>query len=301
MVKNPLGKSIENIKSAEEAIMALEELYVQIMKQKMLAKDSLINADFLKDYEKISRETIAGVTDKIEDDKEKIDILEGIIEEKLENEAYEEIKAESEDFFSEYYKKFKERISKIRIPDRNEKIILGLIKDSKVMVHEDKSPKTEWKYGDFSIERDKRPEIIYHDKNMQLITKSTYQALKSEKNQEINGKVVANLEKSEICKYEFQIEYEPGKLAAIQFFGEPELGYRIKEGKTEYFSPMLAAILKAKEQGREHIGSIELIDEDLGTFVTQYDDDKERRIKTLKKKEELLSKKLNLTKEQKSK
>ena len=60
-------------------------------------------------------------------------------------------------------------------------------------------------------------------------------------------------------------------------------------------------ILKAKEQGREHIGSIELIDEDLGTFVTQYDDDKERRIKTLKKKEELLSKKLNLTKEQKSK
>ena len=301
MVKNPLGKSIENIKSAEEAIMALEELYVQIMKQKMLAKDSLLSSDFLKDYEKISREAIAGITNKIEDDREKIDILEGIIEEKLEHETDEEIKVASEEFFSEYYKKFKERISKIRIPDRNEKIILGLIKDSKVMVHEDKSSKTEWKYGDFSIEKDKRPEILYHDKNMQLTTKSTYQALKSEKNQETNGKVVANLEKSEICKYEFQIEYEPGKLAAIQFFGEPELGHRIKEGKMEYFSPMLAAILKAKEQGREHIGSIELIDEDLGTFVTQYDDDKEQKIKILKKKEELLSKKINLIEEQKSK
>ena len=75
MIKNPLGKNIENIESTEEVIRALEELYVQIMKQKMLTKDSLLSSDFLKDYEKISREAIAGITNKIEDDREKIDSL----------------------------------------------------------------------------------------------------------------------------------------------------------------------------------------------------------------------------------
>ena len=301
MINNPLGKSIENIESAEEIIMALEELYVQIMKQKKLTKNHLLSDNFLEEYEAISREAITGVTEKIEDDRQKIEILKGIIEEKLEYETDKEVKEANEEFFSKYYNNLKERISKIRIPDRNEKIILGLIKDSKARIHEDKGSKPKWKYGDFVIDREKKPEIIYQDKNMQLIKKSTYQALKSEKDQETSGKVVANLEKSEICKYEFQIEYEPEKLAAIQFFGETKLGDKIKEGKIEYFSPMLAAIAKAKEEGREHIGNIELIDKDLGTFVTQYDDNKEQRIKILKRKEELLSRRDKPSREQKSK
>ena len=289
MVNNPLGKNIENIKSAEEVIMALEELYVQIMKRKIVINNPSSSEEFLERYESISREAIIGATGEIEDDRQKIEMLKGIIEEKLEEETDKKVKEANEKYFMKYYKRLKERILEIRIPDRNEKIILELIKDSKVRIHEDKSQKKGWNYGDFSVEIDKRPEIIYHDKNMQLVKKSTYQARKSQKEQKTDGKVLANLEKSEICKYEFQVEYEPGKLAAIQFFGEPELGDKIKEGKREYFSPMLAAIVKAKEQGREHIGNIELIDEDLGTFVTQYDDNKEQRIKALKKKEELLS------------
>ena len=103
---------------------------------------------------------------------------------------------------------------------------------------------------------------------------------------EKDKKIVEKLEKEEVSKYEYQIKYEPNKVAIIEYFGETNLGNKIKKGEIEYIAPMLAAIEKAKSEKREHIGRIYKIFEELGTYVTQYDDNLEQRVKELKLKEE---------------
>lgn len=281
----------KNITDTDELILALQNLYTKIMIQKQLLRQKgNINKELLSQYSNQVEKNIKELINNIKiENKKKIQMLEKIIENALDTEEDLEIKEKLNNIFKEFYELLKKQGEKIKEPNKDEKIVLKLINDSNVKIHEDKSEKDIWQYGDFSEKKDEILELVYHDKNMSLLNKSTYQATKTRKEAESDHeKIVASVSKSEISKYEFKIRYEKGNIASIEFFADTELGKQIKDGNLEYVSPMLAAIAKAKEQGKNYIGKISMIDSELGTFVTQYDDGLEESISNLIKKEQSL-------------
>lgn len=278
----------KNIKDTDEFILTLKKLYQKIMMQRqLLSNKENIGKEDLDQYARQVEKNISELIDNIQtEDSKKIQMLEGIIEETLETEENSEIKEKINNIFRDYYKLLKKQGEKIKEPNRDEKIVLNLINGSNAKIYEDKSENDKWKYGDLFRRMDKTTDIIYHDKNMLLLNKATYQVTRTKKEPETaQNKVVASVSKAEISKYEFKIRYDANDMASIEFFADIDLGEQIKDGNLEYISPMLAAIAKAKEQGREHIGRISIIDEELGTFVTQYDNELEASVKRLKTKE----------------
>lgn len=277
---------ITEINTMEDAIESLKELYIKISNQRNLFINKEQDMQSNTKYKNLTKEMLDNIIGKKDetDNRKIIQFLKNIIEDILENEPNQEIKQKLEGIFGTYYISLRNKIEKLIKPQKGEEIVLDLIRQSEVKIHDDKSPKEDAIYGDLIEENEQTPEIIYKDKNMMLIRLNKYITNKTQK--EKDKKIVEKLEKEEVSKYEYQIKYEPNKVAIIEYFGETNLGNKIKKGEIEYIAPMLAAIEKAKSEKREHIGRIYKIFEELGTYVTQYDDNLEQRVKELKLKEE---------------
>lgn len=277
---------ITEINTMEDAIESLKELYIKISNQRNLFINKEQDMQNNTKYKNLTKEMLDNIIGKKDetDNRKIIQFLKNIIEDILENEPNQEIKQKLEGIFGTYYISLRNKIEKLIKPQKGEEIVLDLIRQSEVKIHDDKSPKEDAIYGDLIEENEQTPEIIYKDKNMMLIRLNKYITNKTQK--EKDKKIVEKLEKEEVSKYEYQIKYEPNKVAIIEYFGETNLGNKIKKGEIEYIAPMLAAIEKAKSEKREHIGRIYKIFEELGTYVTQYDDNLEQRVKELKLKEE---------------
>lgn len=277
---------ITEINTMEDAIESLKELYIKISNQRNLFINKEQDMQSNTKYKNLTKEMLDNIIGKKDetDNRKIIQFLKNIIEDILENEPNQEIKQKLEGIFGTYYISLRNKIEKLIKPQKGEEVVLDLIRQSEVKIHDDKSPKEDAIYGDLIQENEQTPEIIYKDKNMMLIRLNKYITNKTQK--EKDKKIVAKLEKEEVSKYEYQIKYEPNKVAIIEYFGETNLGNKIKKGEIEYIAPMLAAIEKAKSEKREHIGRIYKIFEELGTYVTQYDDNLEQRVKELKLKEE---------------
>ena len=279
---------ITEMHSMEDAIEALKELYIKISNQRNLFINKEQDMQSNTKYKNLTKEMLENIINKQNgiDNRKTIQFFKNIIEDMLENEPNQEIKQKLEGIFGTYYNNLRNKIEKIIEPTKGEAIVLDLIRKSEVKIHDDQSPKKEAIYGDLVQENEQIPEIIYKDKNIMIIRLNKYVTNKAQKEKEKSNKIVENLEKEEVSKYEYQIRYEPNKIATIEYFGETNLGNKIKKGKIEYIAPMLAAIEKAKLEKREHIGRISKIFEELGTYVTQYDDNLEQRIQELKLREE---------------
>lgn len=277
---------ITEINTMEDAIESLKELYIKISNQRNLFINKEQDMQSNTKYKNLTKEMLDNIIGKKDetDNRKIIQFLKNIIEDILKNEPNQEIKQKLEGIFGTYYISLRNKIEKLIKPQKGEEIVLDLIRQSEVKIHDDKSPKEDAIYGDLIQENEQTPEIIYKDKNMMLIRLNKYITNKTQR--EKDKKIVEKLEKEEVSKYEYQIKYEPNKVAIIEYFGETNLGNKIKKGEIEYIAPMLAAIEKAKSEKREHIGRIYKIFEELGTYVTQYDDNLEQRVKELKLKEE---------------
>ena len=279
---------INEIHTMEEAIEALKELYIKLSNQRNLFINKEQDMQSNTKYKNLTKEMLENIINKQKgaDNRKTIQLFKNIIEDMLENEPNQEIKQKLEGIFGTYYNNLRNKIEKLIEPQKGEEIVLDLIRQSEVKIHDDQSPKKETIYGDLFQENEQIQEIIYKDKNMMIIRLNKYVTNKTQKEKEKTNKIVPNLEREEVSKYEYQIRYEPNKIATIEYFGETNLGNKIKKGKIEYIAPMIAAIEKAKLERREHIGRISKIFEELGTYVTQYDDNLEQRIQELKLREE---------------
>ena len=279
---------ITEINTMEDAIESLKELYIKISNQRNLFINKEQDMQSNTKYKNLTKEMLDNIIGKKDetDNRKTIQFLKNIIEDILENEPNQEIKQKLNGIFGTYYISLRNKIEKLIKPQKGEEVMLNLIRQSEVKIHDDKSPKEDAIYGDLIQENEQIPEIIYKDKNMMIIRLNKYVTNKTQKEKEKTNKIVPNLEREEVSKYEYQIRYEPNKIATIEYFGETNLGNKIKKGKIEYIAPMIAAIEKAKLERREHIGRISKIFEELGTYVTQYDDNLEQRIQELKLREE---------------
>lgn len=284
---------IKEIHTIEAAIDALEELYINISAQKNLfinkEQDIASNTKYKNLTKEILEEIINNKNGK--DNQKAIQFLENIIEEIFENETNKEIRKKLKRIFGTYYINLRDKIEQLIEPQKDDEVVLSLIRQSNAKIYDDKSQKKDSMYGDLIQEKEQFPEIIYKDKNMILIRLNRYITTKTKNEEGQTNKIVATLEREEVSKYEYQIRYDQNKVATIEYFGETNLGDKIKKGKIEYIAPMLAAIEKAKSEKKEHIGRIYKICEELGTYVTQYDDNLEQRVQELKSREEEMTKK----------
>ena len=112
---------------------------------------------------------------------------------------------------------------------------------------------------------------------------ANYNIGKSIKNQRDN-KVIAKIKNEDVSKYEFITSSNMGEMVSLEFFGKENLESQLHD-ETHYIPAILAAIAKAKEENREHIGEVSVIDETLGTAVVRYDDKLEEKVKELKERE----------------
>ena len=309
-------KLVKNIKSKEEGIEALKELYIAISCQQVTYRNN-IKGQELEEFKDKTTYTIEEMLKRIDGDSSKeIQFLRTIIEdmigeyeennqesEKEEQKKEQESKEEQEEIedqprkseeevkenlrkiFKDYYQKLIDKLETFNEKNSEEERMLALIKNSNVKIYEDKSEQEKSSYGEFIKRKEMQPQTIYKDENILFTEEGTYITRRILRKNSKIIKIGDTVETENLSKYNIKVKCEKNKIASTEFYGEKELGDTIKKGKLEYFSPMMAAIGKAKEEGKEHIGRIRLIDEELGTFVVSYDDDLEEAVKELIKKD----------------
>lgn len=299
----------EKIKTIDEVIKKMKQLYVFMQKQQSSYKregerDEKLEKELESQLEKNLDDLMNGLDTKSKE----VEFLKNRIEYIFADDSIVQLQEDRKAFFEKYYQELLETLNRIEKSNHqeeilinstkesevesyeNEKILLKLIEETGVEIYEDKEEQPSISYGDF-IKRKEEKEAIYSNSIGSLNELSRYSTNKLERRNQKESKICAKVQEDEtLSKYEFEIEYEPGRRVSTKFFGESLLGEKIKNGEMQYFSPMLAAVLKAKQNGREHIGRISLIDKELETFITSYDDNLENSVKQLVLKEQQQSK-----------
>ena len=167
---------ITEINTMEDAIESLKELYIKISNQRNLFINKEQDMQSNTKYKNLTKEMLDNIIGKKDetDNRKIIQFLKNIIEDILENEPNQEIKQKLEGIFGTYYISLRNKIEKLIKPQKGEEIVLDLIRQSEVKIHDDKSPKEDAIYGDLIQENEQTPEIIYKDKNMMLIRLNKY-------------------------------------------------------------------------------------------------------------------------------
>lgn len=279
------GKTLDNLELKQDLAQELYNLYFEIQQ----ATRKFEGNDESEKEIKILKESIETIFLDMKE-KGKIEFLKNRICDLLEDDTNTKTQEKLQKFFGEYYQKLVDKIDNIKDSEEQEKIIIGLIKDSDVKIYEHKEKIDYATYGDF-IQNTNQEVIRHEDNDIRLIELASYITKKNSRQQQ-NRTIRENMDDENLSKYRLDINHENQWISLI-FFGEKELGEKIedKKEKTKYFGPMLAAIGKAHEKGRAHIGRIffdkfELEDECISLPFTQYDDDLERAVKNLKEREE---------------
>lgn len=274
-------------KILDESLLGLSE-DEQISKFRIL-----IEGIVFKEFEEIDFGNDITQEGKEESEKEKIPQNEEE-KDKMKKEDVEKIKEiERKDklkksilYIKKYYSKVIDKLEKVENEHYDEQLMIDFYRESKELgIHIDNEIEKGFKYGDFIKLGEETNNILYSDENMTLIRIANYQTGKTSLSERDE-----KLEKSlpeKISKYKFNLVYQKGKVASIEFFGESLLGDKISKGSKKIFKLMLSAACEAKDKNRDFIGRISCIDKDLGTFITTYDDNLEEAVQRLLKEEKM--------------
>ena len=262
--------NVKNIEAKKDAIQALKDFYISMYKQEKILLSKMYNDPIYINNaisEKELSEKLDTILNKEDNEDKRIEILKKLIEDIGEYLEETEIKEKLNTIGKEYYDNLLEKVERARgLTDQE--IILDIIEQSNAKIHEDRSEKEEYQYGDLSK---------INNGNIK-INEYSYE----------HNKKRYNLYPIEIYET-YKVEYKQGKMASMEFFGDIDLERNLEKNGNEYFLPTLAAILQAKREGNQYIGQINCIYKDnengISTFVRTKDENLENSVKKLVEKE----------------
>lgn len=158
------------------------------------------------------------------------------------------------------------------------KMINEYIKEKGIIIHEDKDKQIPYNYGNL-VQIDKGiDEKIYRFDRFAIREVKRYQTRRSNI---ANGKNEFFTDQVNLSRIRITTEIEPGKVEAIECYCDTELLDYFRNGENYYILRFLAAVAKAKNEIKEYIGTITMIDEELQTFIITYDDKLELALKKM--------------------
>ena len=236
-------------------------------------------------FQKQLEESIEKLLESTQTDETKKNILKIAIE-NIYDIKETDTKAKIEGFSKQYLQRLSEKMNLIKGISKDERTILELIKETGAKIYDDKEEDDfeECNYGDLIKDRRIKPKVIFQNDKMIFKRMAQFNVGKSIRNKNANN-IVSKIENENVNKYELITLSKRGEMVSLDFFGKDNLENQLHD-KTDHLPAILAAIAKAKEENREHIGKITIIDDELGTAVVQYDDNLEEKVKELKEREE---------------
>lgn len=236
-------------------------------------------------FQKQLEESIEKLLESTQTDETKKNILKIAIE-NIYDIKETDTKAKIEGFSKQYLQRLSEKMNLIKGISKDERTILELIKETGAKIYDDKEEDDfeECNYGDLIKDRRIKPKVIFQNDKMIFKRMAQFNVGKSIRNKNANN-IVSKIENENVNKYELITLSKRGEMVSLDFFGKDNLENQLHD-KTDHLPAILAAIAKAKEENREHIGKITIIDDKLGTAVVQYDDNLEEKVKELKEREE---------------
>ena len=296
--------SIKKIETKKDAIKELENFYISMYKQKKILLSKEYN-DPIYILKAISDKELQRMLDEVlsnlDSEDEKINSLKKFIDSIFEDLESTQIKEKLNSIGKEYYDNLLEEVERARgLTDQE--IILDIIEQSDAKIHEDKSEKEEYEYGDLSnINRENikknKYSFEYKKKKYSIYPIDSYETYKIKKNDDKENMKIKKLDKQSLDKFRIEVEYKPGKIANMEFFGDMNLERNLDKSSSEYFLPTLAAILQTKKEGNQYLGQINCIYKDnengISTFVRTKDENLENAVKILVEKESTINEELN--------
>ena len=187
------------------------------------------------------------------------------LEKKVNDKKNEEVK-----LLFDYYQQTKNKFNDM-FNDKNSLLykISMAIREKGIVITVDKEPQRLHKYSDFNKIDKGIDETIYRFEQFAIREVSRYQA--NQASLEI-GDDLLDTKPVNISKIRISTEIEPEKVVAIECYCDTELIDHFRNGENLYLPRFLAAVLKAKVEMKEYIGTITMIDEELQTFIITYDD-----------------------------
>ena len=236
-------------------------------------------------FQKQLEESIEKLLESTQTDETKKNILKIAIE-NIYDIKETDTKTKIEGFSKQYLQRLSEKMNLIKGISKDERSILELIKETGAKIYDDKEEDDleECNYGDLIKDRRIKPKVIFQNDKMIFKRMAQFNVGKSIRNKNSNN-IVSKIENENVNKYELITLSKRGEMVSLDFFGKDNLENQLHD-KTDHLPAILAAIAKAKEENREHIGKITIIDDELGTAVVQYDDNLEEKVKELKEREE---------------
>lgn len=301
----------------DKNIDELEDIYVSAMIQKAISSNRLnydkkeeiqdedneqnnesdeIDANKVALFEQQLENNIEELTKSAQTDEKKKQILKIAIED-INMVKESDVKDKIEAFSKEYLQRLMKTSNNIKGISKDEKAILKLIEQIGVKIHDDKdiTDIEDCNYGDLVKDRSIKKKLIFQNTNMLFKRLAQFNVGKSIRNNDDNN-IISRIENKNVTQYEFVTLSKRGEMISLDFFGEDNLEQQLHE-QENYLPYILAAIAKAKEEGRGHIGKITILDKDLGTAVVRYDDKLETRVKELKERNENKCYSINQTKD----
>ncbi len=298
--------NIKKMETKKDAIEDLKKFYISMYKQEKILYSKVFNDPTyinhaLKDKE--LQQKLDELLSRFDNEDEKIETLKKLIDGIFEDVKFEDVEFEDVEFEEVreklntigkgYYETLLIEVEKARgLTD--EEIILDIIEQSNLKIHEDKSEEENFSYGDLSRVnndqiRDIKHSYMHNNNKYNVYPIGIYETYKKKENADKKSKVIAEIDKQYLMKFKMELEYKLGKTASMEFFGDIDLERNLEEKDRGYFLPMLGAIAEATKEGNSYIGHIDCIykdkKNDINTFIRRKDKNLENRVKQLIEKE----------------
>ena len=251
----------------EQLIEMMKNLYCKIQEAKisLLHNKNLDNT--YKPDSNLRNQIESNIDDMLEqfDNKDKLKFLKYRIEELIEDrDDYDKEKLQK--FFSGTYTILSEKV---------EKALEEL---------------SSYSYGDF-VKIEYEPQLIYINEYQTFREVARYKTRKMLQSSKATDN--ENLDEEILSQYEISLNKKIPEIKEVKFFGEMILGEIMKEGNSKNLIQVLNAVTKAKSEGRQHIGRIN-VKKGTNEFSFKYDDNLEKSIKKLIEKEKKQPKEDNI-------
>lgn len=293
--------NIKKIETKKDAIEDLKKFYISMYKQEKILYSKVFNDPTyinhaLKDKE--LQQKLDELLSQFDSEDGKIEalkkLIDGIFEDvKFEDVEFEEVREKLNTIGKGYYETLLIEVKKARgLTD--EEIILDIIEQCNLKIHEDKSEEENFSYGDLSRVnneqiRDIKHSYMHNNNKYNIYPIGIYETYKKKENTDKKSKVIAEIDKQYLMRFKMELEYKLGKTASMEFFGDIDLERNLEEKDSGYFLPMLGAIAEATKEGNQYIGHIDCIykdnKNDIATFIRTKDKNLENRVKQLIEKE----------------
>ena len=284
--------NIKRIETKKDAIKELKSFYISMYKQKQILlkkkyHDPIYMTTDLTDKE--LQQKLDDMLNNLDSEDEKIESLKKIIDAIFEDLKSTEIKEKLSTIGKEYYDNLIEKVERARgLTD--EEIIIEIIDETDAKIHEDKSEKEGFTYGNllkiYNGEiKEKKYSYEKNNKKYNLYPIENYKTYKHKKDEGRELSKISSMGRQYLTKFRLEVEFKPGRIASTEFFADSDLEKKLDQERNEYFLPMLAAISKTKKEENQYIGHIECIykdeENDIETFVREKDENLENSVKKL--------------------